>query len=465
MLSSTFKTKRSALSKRQDNDDIIKSGVSRPETWGAGPRDWWSKMNGIIEDRGLILDYTPRSSSRVEYFDTSELDVRQTLPDANRAGGVPSLRGSTLLVAASNLGIYIGHFWESPNFVAINTTASQESQGLVWNPELQKRSWMFDVQGFMHYGTFDWHNATKISDKYRYVGNNDALRDLVRPGMILDEKSTQWREFRLFHPRDPHRGPPGTVAKNEKKMNELRTWLAKFLYLKEEQIVRHAPFYEPNGPVDLLEGSHKPTDYHNTFTWQYGSLVNKPSTRDDGDREFRATFNGDTIVDMSRTWKNTRLNNDMCRLHVTVNAIQTSDVVQKQMELRVGLHQPGDKHVYEATHWRYPVQYVNDDDGTKQVIKLSKEVTGLKEAVYFSFTRGEKEVVKFYGQKPNYEDWHIEFQYGEDEDQKFKYEDMDTDATAQCRGGTWKLWTPDAAFVRLSPTPARTSCVLMDSNL
>ncbi|KAH6689679.1 hypothetical protein F5X68DRAFT_230294 [Plectosphaerella plurivora] len=441
------------LSARQKIDDIIKDGVTRPETWGARPADWWKKMNGIIDESGLKLDNTPRSSTKVDYFDLGEIGWPQ---EKFTAGGVPSLRGSILFVAASDLGIAMGHFWESPNFVAIRNVTDVVNMNpyLVWDIEIQDNSYDTNVKNFTQIGTLDWHNATRISDKYPFVPNSPALADLVRPGMILDHRSTLWREFRLFLPRHTHRRPPGTVPKYVDEFDKLQNDLANILSIKSSDIIRHAPFYEGSAPVDGSDGPLRPTNWHNTFTYQYGTPEDRNS---DADRELRVTWNGEVVAEMSRTWKMRRPEG---KCYLWISAISPPGMVDDEhLDLRVRVIKTGkigdpDELLYAEGHsYRAPYERgrKNGFGHFPPEHEIPSNMTGLERPIIF-WLEGADRFSQKLGEHPVFKDWHISFRYGdyhENADDEFRFRGMETKETnVMCRGGSWYKLMPNTLFQR-----------------
>lgn len=448
----TFKPIYPSLHPRQTNEDILEVNITDPKTWGAGAADWWNKMNGLIDDTGLRMDLTTRSTAQVAYLDMDEFDqaTRRVgdrrsagspgdnqngdVPIAKQGGGVPALRGSTLFVAASNLGIYMAHFWESPNFVAVRSNSDGEA--VDFDMGRLSRAFEYNVANFTKYGHQDWFDASTVHESYPLVRNSPALEDLIKPRMILNETAAQWREFRLFQPRDPLNGRNGTVEKNRDIMLTLQIHLAQMLGVLTTEIARHDPFYEPN--VAVPNGLYKPTPWHNTFTWQYGEprehdhkFSDIEGMRVDEVRAFRATFNGERIAEMDRVWRHKQLPSvEQCRMRITIFATPHDEL----MDIRTRLYHPGEFLVYDTTKAYNPLPRDKDNDA---MFALSTVLSGLKEDVAFWYshktTRDDEQ--------PLYGDWEM-----------FAFSGNITDLAQSwdcptCRNGSWMRQNPFAAWV------------------
>lgn len=407
--------------------------ILTPEEWTADGtydlKDYWTRMRQIVRVTGVHSESDGRSTARIIYLDEDGTGFPVERP-LIRASGAQQVRGCTVLVGASNLGVMTAHIWEHPTFIHWVYQYGIEGVGpRRLDREKQQAAYEENVTRFFARGL-------KHEDEDHPERDSVAIADLVKPGNILDKQSTEWRQFRIFCPRRIALGPESQELKNKEQMERLFADITRILKLEPGELKLHSPNYTPHDTDDKTI-----LPWTNFFTWRFAPLVPHSSTS--VRRQFVAYWNGEEIRDMRRTWKfpyrNSRLN-DVCLLHLRVLPLMVeSEDEYDYLQFDATFYPPSDYGVEPLSQF-LEMDYPMGEEGTR--VRFPAETIGIREKVEVWFTEDKHHRYKRHEDlRPDYDYYHVNAKFGSGARYEYKKEATSRGPARfpKCKGGTWDL--------------------------
>ncbi|KAL2107060.1 hypothetical protein VUR80DRAFT_5731 [Thermomyces stellatus] len=195
-----------------------------PRTWPYGSLDWWKRMYTVAVKYGATGD--PSELLNIISGDDYEADhcVYRELPNLGHAGtggGIAPLYGCSGLLVASNKGVYVGHFWERPNFMPPPDFHQQRKPELYGD---ERELWDRRVMGTLRNG---WQ---PYFEDYPWGPSLEELAPTVFEGPGVD-----WLNIWIFHP-DRSRTELTGEALYATKVGWLKDELKQILPIKDDNI-------------------------------------------------------------------------------------------------------------------------------------------------------------------------------------------------------------------------------------
>ncbi|KAL2752000.1 hypothetical protein ACRALDRAFT_1072906 [Sodiomyces alcalophilus JCM 7366] len=412
--------------------------IIKPKDWTSDgtydEKDYWTRMRQIVRVTGVHSEEDGSSTARVIYLDEDFSGYPVEWPPI-RAGGAQQVRGCTVLVAASNLGVMTAHIWEHPTFIHWSYKFGEFGPRTM-DPEAQQAAYEENVPRFFARGL-------KHDDPDHPERDSVAIADLVKPGMILDKRITEWRQFRIFCPRRVSLGPDSQELKNKPQMEKLFADITRILRLEPGELKLHSPNYTPH---DTTDSTIQP--WTNFFVWQFAPAVphssgGSSSSSSSVRRHFVAYWNGQEIRDMRRTWsypyRGARLE-DLCMLHVRVFpfAVDKEDEYDF-LQFDVTFYTPqaiGGVQLSQFPEMEYELGKEN------QRVRFDPDTVGIRERVDIWFTEDRHHRYKRHADmRPDYDYYHVNAKFGSGARYEYKKDATARSATRfpKCRGGSWEL--------------------------
>ncbi|KAM0272572.1 hypothetical protein ACHAQH_008658 [Verticillium albo-atrum] len=155
------------LQRRQSSrspDSILQAQLTSPDSWPQGPDNWWGQLWAVIEHKGARSRHrSVRINDRMEEQGLSSADFSPFLTNPD-VGGAGPIWGCTVVVVATDKGIWTSHHWEEPNFRLMHHR--QKWPNANSDTEFQRQVLDFLSDGELREGT----------NRKQYLGLND-LRD------------------------------------------------------------------------------------------------------------------------------------------------------------------------------------------------------------------------------------------------------------------------------------------------
>lgn len=195
-----------------------------PDTWPYGSLDWWKRMYtvavkyGATGEAGELLNIVSGDDYHPNHC------VYRDLPNLGRAGtggGVTPLYGCSGVVVASNKGVYMGHFWERPNFMPAPHFHQERAPHLYANEEAL---WERRVNGMLRNG---W------KPYFEDAPWGPSLEELAPT--ILSGDGVNWLRVWILHP-DRSRVELTGEALYSTKIGWLKTELKRILPINDDNI-------------------------------------------------------------------------------------------------------------------------------------------------------------------------------------------------------------------------------------